>query len=114
MGEYIMPYIVLWPPVAAMHMAGFTHTKSSQDAPPAPGLHTNDNFASQQVSGFIAGQLYENLGSFIQITGDPVGGTVALDASDIRYADTLRQVRRPADYIQSHLVYRSGQRQDAG
>ena len=78
------------PPIAAMYMAGFTHTQSPQDAPPAPGLRTNDNLVSQQVSGFIAGQLYGNLGSFIQITGDPVGGTVGLDASDVRYADTLK------------------------
>ena len=78
------------PPLAAMYMTGFTHTKSLQDAPPAPGLHTNDNLVSQQVSGFIAGQLYGNVGSFIQITGDPVGGTVGLDASDIRYADTTK------------------------
>jgi hypothetical protein len=77
------------PPIAAMYMTGFTHTQSPQDTPPAPGLHTNDNLVSQ-VSGFIAGQLYGNLGSFIQITGDPVGGTVALDASDVRYADTLK------------------------
>ena len=78
------------PPISAMYMAGFTHTQSPQDAPPAPGLHTNDNLVSQQVSGFVAGQLYGNLGSFIQITGDPVGGTVGLDASDVRYADTLK------------------------
>ena len=78
------------PPIAAMYMAGFTRTASNQDAPPAPGLHVNNNLVSQQVSGFIAGQLYGNLGSFIQITGDPVGGTVGLDASDVRYADTLR------------------------
>jgi hypothetical protein len=77
------------PPIAAMYMAGFTRTASNQDAPPAPGLHVNNNLVSQQVSGFIAGQLYGNLGSFIQITGDPVGGTVGLDASDVRYADTL-------------------------
>src|SRR6516164_6144201 len=31
------------PPVAAMYMAGFTHTESPQDSPPAPGLHTNNN-----------------------------------------------------------------------
>ena len=42
-----------------------------------------------QALGFVAGQLYGNLGSFIQVTGDPVGGTVGLDASDVRYADTL-------------------------
>ncbi len=77
------------PPIAAMYIAGFTHTNAPQDAPPAPGLHTNDNLVSQQISGFVAGQLYGNLGSFIQVTGNPVGGTVGLDASDIRYADTL-------------------------
>ena len=78
------------PPISAMYMPGFTRTASNQDAPPAPGLHVNNNLVSQQVSGFIAGQLYGNLGSFIQITGDPVGGTVGLDASDVRYADTLK------------------------
>src|SRR6516165_12708803 len=46
------------PPVAMMYMPSFTHTRSDQDSPPAPGLHTNDNLVSQQVSGFIAGQLY--------------------------------------------------------
>ena len=61
-----------------------------QDAPPAPGLHTNNNLVSQQVSGFIAGKLDGNLGSFIQLTGDPVAATVGVDASDVRYADTLQ------------------------
>ncbi len=79
------------PPIAAMYMAGFTHTQSPFDPGTQPaGLHTNDNLVSQQVSGFVAGRLYGNLGSFIQITGDPVGGTVGLDASDVRYADTFR------------------------
>ncbi|MGA8445018.1 MAG: hypothetical protein WB766_07480 [Roseiarcus sp.] len=78
------------PPVAMMYMPSFTHTQSNQDSPPAPGLHTNDNLVSQQVSGFIAGQLYGNVGSFIQITGDPtVANTAFVDASDVRYADTL-------------------------
>jgi len=78
------------PPLAALYMAGFTHTNAPQDAPPAPGLHTNDNLVSQQISGFIAGQLYGNVGSFIQITGDPVAGTAGVDSSDVRYADTLK------------------------
>jgi hypothetical protein len=38
-------------------MTGFTHTNSPQDALPAPGLHTNDNLVSQQVSGFVAADL---------------------------------------------------------
>src|SRR6516164_972519 len=78
------------PPLAAMYMTGFTHTNSPQDALPAAGLRTNDNLVSQQVSGFIAGKLYGNLGSFIQVTGNPVAGTAGLDASDVRYADTLK------------------------
>ena len=59
---------------------------SAYDQRVAPaGLHTNDNLVSQQVSDFIAGRLYRNLGSFIQVTGDPSGTTTAfLDASDVR------------------------------
>ena len=79
------------PPIAAMYMAGFTHTQSPLDPGTQPaGLRTNDNLVSQQVSGFVAGRLYGNLGSFIQLTGDPVGGTFGLDASDVRYADTFK------------------------
>ena len=75
------------PPIAMMYMPSFTHTQSDQDTPPAPGLHTNNNLVSQQVSGFIAGQIYGNLGSFIQVTGSPSTGAennVILDASDVR------------------------------
>ena len=83
------------PPVAAFYMTGLTHTNAPQDASPAPGLHTNDNLVSQQISGFIAGRLYDNLGSFIQVTGNPTPPAsdtrnVFLDASDVRYADTFK------------------------
>ena len=79
------------PPISAMYMAGFTHTNAPFDEGAQPaGLRTNDNLASQQVSGFIAGKLFGNVGSFIQVTGDPVGGTAGLDASDLRYADTFK------------------------
>ncbi len=79
------------PPIAAMYMPGFTHTNSAFDpgAQP-PGLRTNDNLASQQVSGFVAGRLFGNVGSFIQITADPTYGGVSLDASEVRYADTFK------------------------
>jgi hypothetical protein len=95
------------PPIAAMYMGGFTHTNSGFDYPsvaaqasdpnanpqsnaPPPGLHANDNLASQQASIFVAGRLVGNLGSFIQVTGDPIAGTAALDSSDVRYADSLK------------------------
>jgi hypothetical protein len=79
------------PPLAAMYMPTFTHTQSNFDEGSQPaGLHTNNNLVSQQISGFVAGRLYGNLGSFIQITGNPIAGTASLDASDVRYADTLK------------------------
>ena len=61
------------PPIAAMYMPSFTHTRSTRICRPRLDS-TNDNLVSQQVSGFIAGQLYGNLGSFIQITGNPTPG----------------------------------------
>jgi hypothetical protein len=83
-----------FPPVAAMVLPTFSHTASPYlPGPPPeqpPGLHANDNFVTQQVTGFYAGQVYGNLGAFIQVTGDPVGGTVALDSSDVRYVDSFK------------------------
>ena len=95
------------PPVAAFYQTGFTNMKSPYDYTAAgcaaglangtlpaqancapPGLRANDNLTSQQISAFIAGQLYGNLGSFIAVAADPVAGTVALDQSDVRYADS--------------------------
>ena len=80
------------PPLSAMYMAGFTHTQSKFDeGSQPPGLHTNNNVSSQQVSGFIAGRLLgNNLGSFFQVTGNPQTGSIAVDASDVRLADTLK------------------------
>ncbi len=73
------------PPVALMLMPGFTHTEAKQDQPPPPGLKTNDNFVTQQITGLIAGQIYGNLGTFTQISGSPVTGQVWFDGSDVRY-----------------------------
>ena len=79
------------PLVAGMIMPSFTNTKAPFDpGSQPPGLATNNNFVTQQVTGFIAGDLYGNLGSFIQITGDPVGGGFGLDASELRYADQFK------------------------
>ena len=92
------------PPLAAFYQSGFTNTKSPYDATAAAcaagtapaqascapaGLRTNDNLTSQQLSVFIAGKLYDNLGTFFAVAADPVYGGVALDQSDIRYADNM-------------------------
>jgi len=77
------------PPIAAMAMPGFTHTQAKQDSPPSPGTKTNDNLVTQQITGFYAGQVYGNLGAFIQVTGNPVDGSLGLDGSDVRYVDSF-------------------------
>ncbi|MDE3174627.1 MAG: cytochrome C [Pseudomonadota bacterium] len=77
------------PPLAAMLMPGFTHTRAAQDAPPAPGLRTNDNLAIQQVTGFYAGKVYGDLGAFIQVSLNPVTQQLWFDASDVRYVKNV-------------------------
>ena len=78
------------PPLAAMLMPTYTHTEAKQDSPPAPGLKTNDNLVTQQITGFVAGKIYGDLGAFIQVTGNPVTGAFALDASDVRYVTAFK------------------------
>jgi hypothetical protein len=77
------------PPLAAMLMPGFTHTKANQDAPPAPNLRTNDNLAVQQVTGLYAGKVYGDLGAFIQVSANPVTRQVWFDGSDVRYVKSV-------------------------
>jgi hypothetical protein len=79
------------PPIAAMIMPGFTHTQAPYDPTTQPaGLKTNDNLVTQQVTGLLAGQIYGNVGSFIQVSGNPVTGQTWFDASDVRYVDTFK------------------------
>jgi hypothetical protein len=90
-----------FPPVAAMLMPGYTHTQAKMDSPigpnpPPPGLKSNDNLVTQQVTGLYAGKIYGNLGGFIQVSGDPVGGGVGLDGTDIRYVDAFKMFGKDA------------------
>jgi hypothetical protein len=78
------------PPVAAMVIPTFTHTQLNQDAPPTPWTHTNNNVILQQASLFYGGQVYGNLGAFVQGTYDGATQHVFLDNTDIRYADTTK------------------------
>jgi hypothetical protein len=73
-------------PVAAMVMAGFTHTETDQVPPPTPHTNANDNFNINQVSGFLAGRITDDLGTFAQVTYDGVGKGTAIDNVDIRLA----------------------------
>jgi len=78
------------PPLALMLMPGFTHTAAAQDTPPGPNLQTNDNVAVQQVTGFLAGKIYGDLGAFVQVSANPVTEQLWFDGSDIRYTKNFK------------------------
>lgn len=76
------------PPISAMIQGSYTHTDKPQD--PAnfqPGYSSNDNFTFDQASLFYAGRIYGKFGAFTQFTYDGYADSVALDETDIRFAD---------------------------
>jgi hypothetical protein len=83
-------------PVAAMVMAGFTHTNSAQDPADLDGrrldgshLAGNDNLTLDQVSLFFAGRLAAKAGIFSQLTYDGIAQHTSIDNVDLRVADTF-------------------------
>ena len=72
-------------PLAAMLIETYTHT--SADLPEAPKFFsTNNNTAMQELSAFLAGKWFDNVGSFAQVTFSGVEKKTSLDNVDIRYA----------------------------
>ena len=72
-------------PLAAMVVGTFTQTKKAQI--PAPNhFDENNNTVMQELSGFLGGKLYKNVGAFAQATYSGVEEKTALDNVDLRYA----------------------------
>ncbi len=71
-------------PVSAMAVASYVRTQEDQANPPVPHFRTNDNFAVDQVSLFVAGGLGAHLGGFIQTTYDGVAEAFHWDNLDLR------------------------------
>lgn len=84
------------PPIAAMVMAGLTHTSKSQDASTLEGhsltgsLKGNDNLTLDQVSLFYSGRLAEHVGIFSQLTYDGIARHTSIDNVDLRAATTTQ------------------------
>ena len=74
-------------PLDAMARGSFTHTKEGIPDGPAHGYGDQDNFAFDEASLFLAGRLAPKIGIFTQLTYDDVASRVALDNTDIRFAD---------------------------
>ena len=81
-------------PISVMLVPTFTHIgKDLVDLPTNAnnepnGLKTNNNVMLQDTSVFYGGQVFCQLGAFIQATYDRPDEAFALDNADIRYANT--------------------------
>jgi hypothetical protein len=78
------------PAFAVMALGSLNHTQASQPSGPFPGTGPNDNFLLDQASLFYAGQIYGNLGAFVQVTYAGDSKTVSWDNADFRYADQAK------------------------
>jgi hypothetical protein len=73
------------PPIAGMIMSSFTVINKK--------LNDVQNFNvefPQQLSLFYSGQITPHLGTFVQLTYDPQGGSIGMDNIDIRYARNVQ------------------------
>jgi hypothetical protein len=78
------------PPISAMAMGSFTNTNKDQEAGfDQPGYNKNNNFTFDEASLFYAGKIYDKVGSFSQLTYDGYADRLALDNTDIRFADQM-------------------------
>ena len=73
-----------------VHRRLHPHAIAAQDAPPRPACTPMTISCPSRSPATLPASCIGNVGSFIQVTGDPVDGTAFLDASDVRYADTLK------------------------
>jgi hypothetical protein len=78
------------PPIAAMLQASYTEQKGlSNRIDPFDDSPEAKFNVPQQASLFYGGKIYDRLGAFVQLTYDGVGNDVALDNTDIRYANSF-------------------------
>jgi hypothetical protein len=86
------------PPISVMVIPTFTHLATKAIDPTGASLNgtpdnpqpSNNIFDVQTTSMFYGGQVYCNIGAFMQLTHDPssTNGNIFLDNTDIRYART--------------------------
>ena len=75
----------LIPPVSAMVMSSLTQTSKT-----LPGTQNGNVQFPQQVSVFFGEAITPRIGTFLQVTYDPVAGSIGMDNADIRYANRAR------------------------
>jgi hypothetical protein len=75
------------PPIAAMAQGSFTNTHEGQPGGAAPDFGNNNNVALDQASLFYGGRIWSKFGALAQGTYDGIGKQVAIDNTDIRFAN---------------------------
>ncbi len=89
------------PAVSGMIQGSFTHTKGDnqdQNSTPANNYNKNNNFTFDQASLFYAGKIYGKVGAFSQLSFDGSTERLALDNTDIRFADNNEFFDTPVTY----------------
>jgi len=87
------------PAVSAMITGSFTNSKADQTPPDSPaGYNKNNNFTFDQAAVFYAGRIYDKVGVFSQLNYDGYAGRLALDNTDIRFANQLDVWDAPITY----------------
>ncbi len=78
-----------FPPIAALVQASFTEARGLKtDVDPYDNSPLAKFNLPQEVSLYYAGRIIDHIGGFMQVTYDGVGNDIALDMTDIRYANT--------------------------
>lgn len=78
------------PPIAALLQASYTEQRGlSNRIDPFDDASDAKFNVPQQASLFYGGKIYDKLGAFVQLTYDGVKNDIALDNTDIRYANNF-------------------------
>lgn len=81
-----------FPPLSAMIQGSFTNTKKDIPGGPVPEhpeFSKNNNFALDAAILMYAGRVLSNVGAFVQLAYEGVEDKVAMDHTDIRFADRV-------------------------
>ncbi|HEX7373483.1 MAG TPA: hypothetical protein VF277_00795 [Steroidobacteraceae bacterium] len=77
-------------PLSAMLVTSFNQTSADVPGGAAPHFDSNDNFAVNEVSGFVGGRISDHFGGFAQLTYSGVDRATAWDNLDLRFVDNFK------------------------
>ncbi len=87
------------PPIAAMVQLSYTEAKGLNTGVAPFNAADNDKInLPQQASLFYGGKIYGKTGAFVQLTYDGIGNDIALDNTDLRFADQASIGGKPLVY----------------